>query len=95
MIDSNDIDAAFASAHDRPPFANGTEGYGWMAQWCENCLVDEQFQSGKADLGCPLILVALNGQTPVQWIDGPRDEHGRVSIAQQYRCTEFIPLTEQ
>lgn len=71
------------------PFSNGTEGYGWQANWCDRCLIDAPFRNGlKNAQSCPLLLVALGGKTPVEWLDGPRDEHGRYSIADQYHCIE-------
>lgn len=78
-----------AAARDRRPFANGTEGYGWMDNWCDQCIHDKGARDGSDDRGCPLVMVALMGKTPVEWIDGPRDEQGRYSIADQYHCTEF------
>lgn len=74
---------------DTPPFSNGTEGYGWQSAWCDRCLVDAPFRNGISPTGCPLIVIALTGQTPDEWLDGPRDEHGRYSIADQYHCINF------
>lgn len=76
---------------DQRPFANGTEGYGWMANWCDRCLVDAPFRNGIANRGCRLIEIAMLGQTPDEWLDGPRDEQGRYSIADQYHCINFKP----
>jgi hypothetical protein len=76
-------------ARDIPAFSNGTEGDGWMANWCHRCLRDAPFRSGISPTGCPLILIALTNRTPAEWLDGPRDEHGRYSIADQYHCIEF------
>lgn len=81
-------DEAYAAAREGSPFSNGTEGYGWMENWCERCVHD--VDAGKVDgAGCPLVLVALMGRTPSEWLDGPRDEHGRYSIQGQYHCVEF------
>lgn len=77
------------TARDEPAFSNGTEGYGWMANWCDRCLRDAPFRNGIARTGCELILIALDGKTPAEWLDGPRDEQGRYSIADQYHCIEF------
>ena len=74
---------------DRVPFSNSTEGEEWMANWCYRCLVDAPYRNGISPTGCPLILTALLGQTPAEWIDGPRDEHGRYSMADQYHCVNF------
>lgn len=81
-------DEAFAAARDIRPFANGTEGYGWMDAWCGTCLHDQPSRKGNGD-GCPLVLVALMQRTPMEWLDGPRDEHGLYSIEYQYHCIEF------
>lgn len=80
---------AMAAARPRRPFANGTEGYGWMDNWCDRCVHDKGTRDGTDERGCPLVMVALMEKTPVEWIDGPRDEQGRYSIADQYHCTEF------
>ena len=79
----------WATARDEPAFSNGTEGYGWMANWCDRCLRDAPFRNGISPRGCELILIAMDGKTPAEWLDGPRDEHGRYSIADQYHCIEF------
>ncbi|WP_031467130.1 hypothetical protein [Sciscionella sediminilitoris] len=80
-----------ADARDGAPFANGTEGHAWTAMWCERCLVDAPFRNMNKGSGCPLLLTALAGKTPAEWLDGPRDELGRVPLAQLYICTEFRP----
>lgn len=74
---------------DVPPFSNSDEGYGWTASWCDRCLVDAPFRNGISPTGCPLLIIALTGRTPAEWIDGPRDEHGCYSIADQYHCVNF------
>lgn len=86
---SIDYDEAYARSRDVPAFSNGTEGHGWMANWCDRCLRDAPFRNGIAKTGCPLILVALQDRTPAEWLDGPRDEHGAYSIEDQYVCLEF------
>lgn len=83
------VDALYDEAHPRRPFANGTEGYGWLDANCSNCIHDKPARTGEDTRGCPLILVALMGRTPAQWLDGPRDEHGLYGIADQYRCIEY------
>lgn len=76
---------------DEAPFSNSTEGEAWMAQWCDRCLVDAPYRNGISSTGCELILTAIMGQTPAEWLDGHRDEHGRYSLADQYRCVNFRP----
>ncbi|SDX52448.1 hypothetical protein SAMN05216215_10122 [Saccharopolyspora shandongensis] len=86
---SIDYDEVWNRAREGSPFSNGTEGYGWMAAWCDNCLRDAPFRNGISNNGCPIILVAQLGRTPAEFLDGPRDEHGRYSIGQQYTCIEY------
>jgi hypothetical protein len=87
---SIDYDDAVKRSRDVRPFSNGTEGYGWMANWCDRCLCDAPFRNTGKGSGCPLIGVAmLAGRTPAEWLDGPRDELGRYSIEDQYHCIEF------
>lgn len=84
-----DYDDAYQRSRDEPAFSNGTEGFGWQANWCDRCLRDAPFRNGMSPTGCPLILVAMVDRTPAEWLDGPRDEHGRYSITDQYHCIEF------
>lgn len=87
----SDYDDIARRARPGVAFSNGTEGYGWQANWCDRCLRDAPFRSGlKGATGCPILLVALvEEKTPAEWLDGPRDEHGRYGIADQYHCIEF------
>lgn len=78
-----------SESRNRPPFSNGTEGDVWMAAWCERCLVDAPFRNGINPTGCELILTAMLGGTPAEWLDGPRDEHGRYSMEHKYTCINF------
>jgi hypothetical protein len=84
-----DYDDAFERAADKRPFANGDEGYGWMGANCGSCIHDKPAREDHPENGCPLIMVALVGKTPTEWLDqkvtGP---HGYepYSIEDQYRC---------
>lgn len=80
---------SWASARDEPPFSNGTEGYGWMGAWCDRCLVDAPFRNGISPTGCELLLIAMVGKTPAEWLEQPLDEQGRYSIEDQYHCINF------
>ena len=82
-------DKAFARARQRRAFANGTEGHAWLAANCDKCLHDKPARQGRAQDGCPLIMVAYMDRTPIEWLDGPRDEQGRYGLADQYRCLMF------
>lgn len=82
------IPDAYERARDEMPFSNSDEGYGWMANWCDRCIHDG-CGLGKDQPQCPLILVALLDRTPAEWLDGPRDERGAYSLANQYHCLMF------
>lgn len=88
---SLDFNDAFDRARDEPAFSNGTEGYAWMGNWCDQCLRDAPHRNMGKGSGCPLVMVALMERTPAEWLDGPRDEHGRYSLGDQYHCIEFKP----
>lgn len=80
---------AYARARDGSPFSNGTEGYGWMESNCGICVHDKPARNDDPGNGCPLVMVALLGRTPAEWLDGPRDEQGRYTIEGQYSCVMF------
>lgn len=79
----DDYDTCFERAKDEPAFSNGTEGYGWMEANCETCIHDKAARQGDVG-GCPLILVALMGRTPQEWLEGDRD-----TIARRYTCVMY------
>ncbi|HLU99158.1 MAG TPA: hypothetical protein VKZ89_20175 [Thermobifida alba] len=79
---------AMARSRDRTPFSNGTEGAAWMAAWCHRCVHDADARDMNGP-GCPLVFVAIQGRTPAEWDDGPRDENGLYGLADQYQCTYF------
>lgn len=83
------FEEAMSDARDRPAFSNGTEGYGWMDANCDRCIHDKPSRQGRAEDGCPLILVTLLDKTPIEFLDGPRNEQGLYGIADQYHCIEF------
>lgn len=87
-------DEAFARARQRSAFANGTEGDAWLEANCERCLHDKPTREGRPQDGCPLIMVAYEGRTPAEWLDGSRDEQGRYGMADQYTCVLFRPEDE-
>ena len=67
-------------ARDGSPFSNGTLGEMWMGNWCDRCLVDAPYRNGLNGTGCSLILVALVGKTPAEWMETDR--------LQDYVCLE-------
>ena len=75
------------TATPRPgsPFSNSTEGEAWMADWCDRCLHDRPAREDRYEDGCGLLLVALTGQTPGEWVRQPGFRLGN-----QYHCTEFV-----
>lgn len=85
-------DEAFQRAKEGSPFSNGDEGYGWMANWCDRCVHDREARAFEGS-GCPLVCVALNRRTPVEWLDqkttGPDGLLIPYSIGDQYRCMYF------
>lgn len=99
-------EAILADARDEAPFSNGTEGYGWMENWCwRPCQTPAEkawqaYENGdrKKPLkaypgGCPLIMAAMIGKTPVEWLD-QWDGKSPYPIATRFHCTEFIPPDE-
>ena len=84
------VDALYQEARDEPAFSNSDEGMSWMDANCDTCIYEkDQRNTETPGPGCNLILVSLMGRRPIQWIDGPRDEHGSYSRAGQYHCTEY------
>jgi hypothetical protein len=84
-----------AAAVNEPPFSNGTEGYGWMENWCWRPCMNpvekawRDYEDGKRkhpmkgyESGCPLLLAALYGKTPTEWL---KQDSG----PDQYHCIEF------
>jgi hypothetical protein len=95
-------DEIWATARDERPFSNGTEGYGWMENWCwapcqqPDEVAWQRYEEGKrktppkSGTGCPLILVAMLGRTPTEWLKQERED-GLICIGDQYHCVEFRP----
>lgn len=74
------LDEIDAAAVDGFPFSNHTDWEIWSYNWCERCRNDSPalIDQGK---GCPLILVALMGKRPTEWLDGEGPS--------KYTCVEF------
>lgn len=69
-------DEELARSDPRPPFANATEGYGWLTRWCETCVHERN---------CPLIDLAMfEAQTPFGWIEADQE-----SLPYRYVCAEY------
>lgn len=86
------------SARDEPAFSNGTEYYAWHENWCARCYTPAEvawrrYEDGKRKTapkegGCPLLLCAMSGKTPLEWIEQPWGDEGP-SLRDRYHCLEF------
>jgi hypothetical protein len=81
-----------AGARDGRPFSNGTEGYAWMGNWCDECVHNDE----ETEKYCPILTVALLSKTPAEWVEQPWGQiEGRPegelapTLGGQYVCTEF------
>lgn len=79
---------AKATSRDGSPFSNGTEGYAWMANNCDVCINDKPARENDPGNGCVLILIALEGRTPAEWVD-QWDGKGPYPLGDQYRCAYY------
>ncbi len=70
-----DYDREYQLAADGSPFSNGSEGQAWMANWCELCAAYDT---------CPLILIAMLGRRPRQWVN-----EQPASLDNRYTCEAF------
>ena len=68
-----------------PAFSNGTEYEMWKENWCYRCTRDAAFQRGETDDGCPLLLTAICGDIPGEWMEQPRDRYP----FDAYHCIDF------
>lgn len=90
-------DEAMAASKDERPFSNGTEGYAWTGNWCDTCVHDKGARDGTDPKGCPLLMIALMGRTPAEWIEQPWGQiKGRPegetapALGDTYHCTEYV-----
>lgn len=80
----DDYDRLYEEARDETPFSNSDQGCDWMARNCGHCIHDKSARQDTGG-GCPLVLVALMGRTPAQWLC----ETEQQAIFADYRCIEF------
>jgi hypothetical protein len=93
-------DEIMATARDEAPFSNGTECSAWMENWCwQPCFNPaekswQDYENGKRKHphkdypgGCPLIMAALNGKTPTEWLE--QDSTDGIRLGDQFHCIEF------
>lgn len=83
-------------ARDVRPFSNGTHWEIWAANWCwKPCMNSaeanwQRYEAGEGPEpedfpgGCPLILAAMMGKTPLEWLEQPDDGYQT-----DYHCIEF------
>lgn len=81
----DDYERLYDEARDETPFSNGSQGYGWMARNCDRCIHDKPAREGNDGQGCPLVLVALMGRTPIQWLCETEEQQ----IHADFHCIEF------
>lgn len=81
----DDYDRLYEEARREAPFSNGSQGYGWMAANCDRCIHDKDAREGDGIGGCPLVLVALMGRTPIQWLA----ETEEAWVYGDFHCIEF------
>lgn len=70
---------------DEPAFSNSTDYEMWQVNWCGRCRVDAPFRAGKSDTGCEVLLTALCGITPAEWLPQPDDRYPYDA----YHCINF------
>jgi hypothetical protein len=65
---SIDYADALERSRDQVPVSNGTEGYGWMENWCDRCLRDaSSLETGRRGLSvADLMEVARVFQVPMK-----------------------------
>lgn len=88
----DDYDTCFERASDAAPFSNSDDGRDWMDAHCGRCFHDKPARQGHDANGCPLVLVALMGRTPAEWMRG--DPAEQTSFADKYTCVMFRPEDE-
>lgn len=74
-----------ADARDEPAFSNGTQGYGWMANWCDRCVHDDLNSNRYGVYGCPIIAVTMLSKTPIEFLCETEEQR----IFADYHCIEF------
>ncbi|MCI3277474.1 hypothetical protein [Streptomyces cylindrosporus] len=66
-------------------FSNSSQWEVWSAKNCDRCVHDEPGRQGDAANGCPLILIALEGRRPAEWLTQTEQQE----VHADYTCTEF------
>lgn len=88
------LNEVMETSPERTPFSNSSEGEIWMDRWCYRCHHPVEkawraYEQGKRKTqlkgyegGCPLLMAAYAGHTPVEWLEQPDHPH-------DYHCIEF------
>ncbi|MGC9540214.1 hypothetical protein [Streptomyces sp. UG1] len=78
-------DEAFTAARDGSTFSNSSQWEVWAAKNCNRCIHDKPARQGDDANGCPLILIALMGKRPAEWLTQTEEQ----AVYADYTCTEF------
>lgn len=80
----DDAETIYVNARNERAFSNNTDWEIWSYNWCENdCVHDDAYQRDQTNEGCPIVLAALLGRTPREWLPGdPNDS----TCGSQYTC---------
>lgn len=76
---------AVKEARDEHTFSNSSQWDIWSAKNCDRCFWDKPARQGDEANGCPLILIALEGKRPAEWLL----ESEQAAIHADYTCTEY------
>jgi hypothetical protein len=68
-----------------PAFSNSDDYELWAANWCRRCLIDAPFREGRSDTGCDILLTALVGIKPAEWLELPAERRPYDA----YHCVNF------
>ncbi|MHC3474641.1 hypothetical protein ACYF6T_38930 [Streptomyces sp. 7R007] len=78
-------DEAVKNARDEHTFSNSSQWEVWSAKNCDRCIHDKPARQGDPAQGCPLILIALAGKRPAEWLTQTPEQ----DVYADYTCTEF------
>jgi hypothetical protein len=78
-------DEAVKDARDETTFSNSSQWDIWSAKNCDRCFWDKPARQEDPAKGCPLILIALDGKRPAEWLLQSEE----AAIHADYTCTEF------
>lgn len=66
----DDAETIYLNARDERAFSNGTDSELWMYAHCEQCAHDKAYRENESNEGCPILLTAMLGRTPREWLPG-------------------------